>query len=76
MNLDDIAKATQFSDSACTCKLCDHRIALECKRCQSFYGFRWNRRIYCKEKCLTINSMKELRLKEIKGDLAFFYYNQ
>jgi hypothetical protein len=31
MNLDDISKATHFNDSACTCKLCDHRIALECK---------------------------------------------
>ena len=30
MNLDDNAKPTQFSDSVCTCKLCDHRIASDC----------------------------------------------
>jgi hypothetical protein len=30
MNLDDTAKSIQFSDSACTCKSCDHRIASYC----------------------------------------------
>lgn len=30
MNLDDTVKPTQFSDSACTCKMCYHRIASDC----------------------------------------------
>jgi hypothetical protein len=30
MDLDDSAKPTQFSDSVCTCKSCDHRIAGDC----------------------------------------------
>jgi hypothetical protein len=30
MNLDDTVKPTQFSDSACTCKSCYHRIASDC----------------------------------------------
>ena len=30
MNLEDTFKPTQFSDSACTCKMCYHRIASDC----------------------------------------------
>ena len=30
MKLDDDAKPTQFSDSVCTCKSCNHRIAPDC----------------------------------------------
>ena len=26
----DTAKSMQFSDSACTCKTCDHKIAADC----------------------------------------------
>jgi len=33
LNLDDnAARSTQFSDSACTCKSCNHRIALDCMK--------------------------------------------
>ena len=30
MNIDDNAKPTQFGDSICTCKSCNHRIAPDC----------------------------------------------
>jgi len=32
LNSNDIVRATQFGDSACTCKLCDHRIASDCMK--------------------------------------------
>jgi hypothetical protein len=32
MNMDDTIKATQFSDSVCTCKSCDHRTAGDCMK--------------------------------------------
>ena len=30
MSLDDDARVPQFSDSTCTCKLCDHRVTADC----------------------------------------------
>jgi Zn finger protein HypA/HybF involved in hydrogenase expression len=30
MNSNDTPKETEFIDSACTCKTCDHKIATEC----------------------------------------------
>jgi len=30
MNLDDATKNTEFIDSICTCRSCDHKIASEC----------------------------------------------
>ena len=30
MNLENTEKITQFGDSVCTCKLCDHMIAADC----------------------------------------------
>ena len=30
MNMNDTAKATDFIDSACTCRSCDHKITSEC----------------------------------------------
>jgi hypothetical protein len=30
VNLDDTAKQTQFGDSVCTCKSCNHRIGSDC----------------------------------------------
>ncbi|MFL6413860.1 MAG: hypothetical protein ACJ71K_21790 [Nitrososphaeraceae archaeon] len=30
MSLNDASKAKQFSDSVCTCKICDHKIASDC----------------------------------------------
>jgi hypothetical protein len=30
LNLDDTTKRTQFGDSVCTCRLCDHRIGSDC----------------------------------------------
>jgi hypothetical protein len=30
MNLADTSKATEFSDSVCTCVSCDHKITSEC----------------------------------------------
>jgi hypothetical protein len=32
MNLDDTAKAAEFSDSICTCISCDHKVALACMK--------------------------------------------
>ena len=32
MNLDDISNSIQFSDSICTCKSCNHRIASVCMK--------------------------------------------
>jgi hypothetical protein len=32
MNLHDTTKATEFSDSACTCKSCNHRVAADCMK--------------------------------------------
>jgi hypothetical protein len=32
LNLNDTSKAIQFGDSACTCKLCDHRITSDCMK--------------------------------------------
>ena len=32
MNLDDTSKSIQFSDSICTCKSCNHRIASVCMK--------------------------------------------
>ncbi len=32
MHLDDNAKPTQFSDSVCTCKSCNHRTAGDCMK--------------------------------------------
>jgi hypothetical protein len=29
---DNTPKATEFSDSVCTCKLCNHRISLDCMK--------------------------------------------
>jgi hypothetical protein len=30
MNMNDTTKATEFVDSVCTCRSCDHKIASEC----------------------------------------------
>ena len=30
MNLDDATKNTEFIDSICTCRSCDHKISSEC----------------------------------------------
>ena len=32
MNLDDTVKATQFSDSVCTCNSCSHKFASDCMK--------------------------------------------
>jgi hypothetical protein len=32
MNSDDTSKPTQFGDSMCTCKLCNHKIASYCMK--------------------------------------------
>lgn len=32
MSLNDIPRTMQFGDSVCTCKLCDHKIAVDCTK--------------------------------------------
>jgi hypothetical protein len=32
MSLNDASKAKQFSDSVCTCKICDHKVASDCMK--------------------------------------------